>query len=104
VDLVTLYDNFTSMVIQQLEDMGFCRRGEGGPFVAGGRIALGGALPVNPSGGQLAQAFMLSMNNLCETVRQLRGTAGARQVEGADVGLVAGYSGSEHATLLLGRG
>jgi len=102
VDFVTLYDNFTSMVIQQLEDMGFCRRGEGGPFVESGRIALGGALPVNPSGGQLAQAFMLSMNNLCESVRQLRGTAGPRQVAGAEVGLVAGYSGSEHATLLLG--
>src|SRR6184192_1432725 len=104
VDFVTLYDNFTSMVIQQLEDMGFCGRGEGGPFVAGGRIALGGALPVNPSGGQLAQAFMLSMNNLCESVRQLRGAAGPRQVKDAEVGLVAGYSGSEHATLLLGRG
>src|SRR2546422_1462618 len=104
VDFVTLYDNFTSMVIQQLEDMGFCGRGEGGPFVGGGRIALGGALPVNPSGGQLAQAFMLSMNNLCESVRQLRGAAGARQVKDAEGGLVAGYSGSQHATLLLGRG
>jgi acetyl-CoA acetyltransferase len=103
VDFVTLYDNFTSMVIQQLEDMGFCRRGEGGPFVEGGRIALGGALPVNPSGGQLAQAFMLSMNNVCESVRQLRGAAGPRQIPDPEVGLVAGYSGSEHATLLLGR-
>jgi len=103
VDFVTLYDNFTGMVIQQLEDMGFCAHGEGGPFVASGRIALGGALPVNPSGGQLAQAFMLSMNNVCESVRQLRGEAGARQIAGAEVGLVAGYSGSEHATMLLGR-
>jgi acetyl-CoA acetyltransferase len=103
VDFVTLYDNFTAMVIQQLEDLGFCRRGEGGPFVEGGRIAVGGALPVNPSGGQLAQAFCLMMNNVCETVRQLRGAAGPRQVAGAEVGLVAGYSGSEHATLLLGR-
>src|SRR5205809_6334806 len=99
VDFVTLYDNFTSMVIQQLEDMGFCGRGEGGPFVGGGRIALGGVLPVNPSGGQLAQAFMLSMNNLCESVRQLRGAAGPRQVKDAEVRLVAGYSRSEHATL-----
>lgn len=104
VDFVTLYDNFTSMVIQQLEDLGLCRRGEGGPFVAEGRIGIGGALPVNPSGGQLAQAFVLMMNNLCESVRQLRHAAGARQVEGAEVGLVGGYSGSEHATLLLGRG
>jgi acetyl-CoA acetyltransferase len=103
VDFVTLYDNFTGMVIQQLEDLGFCKRGEGGPFVGGGRIALGGALPVNPSGGQLAQAFMLMMNNLCESVRQLRGMAGPRQIPGAGVGLVSGYSGSEHATLVLGR-
>ena len=104
VDFVTLYDNFTSMVIQQLEDLGFCQRGEGGPFVEGGRIAVGGELPVNPSGGQLAQAFVLMMNNLCETVRQLRGAAGPRQVRDAEVGLVAGYSGAQHATLLLGRG
>jgi len=104
VDFVTLYDNFTAMVILQLEDMGFCRRGEGGAFVEAGRIALGGALPVNPSGGQLAQSFMLSMNNLCESVRQLRGAAGPRQIPDAEVGLVAGYSGSEHATMLLGRG
>src|SRR6266446_286074 len=104
VDFVTLYDNFTSMVIQQLEDLGFCQRGEGGPFVEGGRIAVGGELPVNPSGGQLAQAFVLMMNNVCETVRQLRGAAGPRQIRDAEVGLVAGYSGSEHATLLLGRG
>src|SRR5438309_9596827 len=104
VDFVTLYDNFTSMVIQQLEDLGFCQRGEGGPFVEGGRIEVGGELPVNPSGGQLAQAFVLMMNNLCETVRQLRGAAGPRQVRDAEVGLVAGYSGAQHATLLLGRG
>src|SRR3989442_1445186 len=104
IDFVTLYDNFTSMVIQQLEDMGFCGRGEGGPFVGAGRIALGGALPVNPSGGQLAQAFMLSMNNLCESVRPLRGAAGPRAGEDAEGGPGAGHSGSEHATLLLGRG
>ncbi len=103
VDFVTLYDNFTGMVIQQLEDLGFCARGEGGPFVAGGRIAVGGELPVNPSGGQLAQAFILMMNNVCESVRQLRGTAGPRQIARASVGLVSGYSGSEAATLVLGR-
>jgi acetyl-CoA acetyltransferase len=104
VDVVTLYDNFTGMVLTQLEDLGFCARGEGGAFVAGGRIAVGGALPVNPSGGQLAQAFVLMMNGVCETVRQLRGGAGPRQVAGAEVGLVGGYSGSEYAVLLLGRG
>src|SRR2546427_8278012 len=103
VDFVPLYDNFTSMVIQQLEDLGFCPRGGGGPFVEGGRIEVGGELPVNPSGGQLAQGFVLMMNNVCETVRQLRGAAGPRQIRDAEVGLVAGYSGAQHATLLLGR-
>ena len=104
VDFVALYDNFTALVIQQLEDMGFCRRGEGGPFVEGGRIELGGALPVNPSGGQLAQAFVFSMNHVVEAVRQLRGEAGPRQVAGAEVGVVTGYTGAQHATLVLGRG
>src|SRR5438132_759508 len=104
VDFVALYDNFTALVIQQLEDMGFCGRGEGGPFVEGGRIELGGGLPVNPSGGQLAQAFVFSMNHVVEAVRQLRGEAGPRQVAGADVGVVTGYTGAQHATLVLGSG
>jgi acetyl-CoA acetyltransferase len=103
VSFVTLYDNFTAMVLQQLEDMGFCPRGAGGPFVASGAIALGGRLPVNPSGGQLAQAFVLTMNNLAESVRQLRGAAGPRQIPNARVGCLGGYSGSEYTTLLLGR-
>src|SRR5256885_14896141 len=60
VDFVALYDNFTALVIQQLEDMGFCARGEGGPFVEGGRIELGGALPVNPSGGPLPPSLVFS--------------------------------------------
>jgi acetyl-CoA acetyltransferase len=104
VDFVALYDNFTAQVLIQLEDLGFCRRGEGGPFVESGAIALGGALPVNPSGGQLAQAFVFMMNGVCEAVRQLRGAAGHRQVAGAEVGLVGGYAGAEYAVLLLGRG
>ncbi|TMA64840.1 MAG: acetyl-CoA acetyltransferase, partial [Deltaproteobacteria bacterium] len=88
----------------QLEDMGFCRRGEGGPFVEGGRIELGGALPVNPSGGQLAQAFVFSTNHVVEAVRQLRGEAGQRQIASAEVGVVTGYTGAQHATLVLGSG
>src|SRR2546425_222637 len=76
VDFVALYDNFTALVIQQLEDMGFCGRGEGGPFVEGGRIELGGGLPVNPSGGQLAQAFVFSMNHLLQALHPLPRAAG----------------------------
>ncbi|MGH7804577.1 MAG: thiolase family protein, partial [Candidatus Binatia bacterium] len=104
VDFVELYDNFTGMVLQQLEDLGFCGRGEGGGFVGdGSRIALGGALPVNTAGGQLAQAFCYSANFVVEAVRQLRGECGARQVASAEVGLVCGYTGGQYAVAALGR-
>jgi acetyl-CoA acetyltransferase len=102
VDFAQIYDNFTLMVIEQLEDLDFCAKGEGGPFVANGRIELGGELPVNTSGGQLAQSFMLSGNLMVEAVRQLRGECGPRQVADAKVGLVTGYAGAEHATVILG--
>ncbi len=103
IDFAQVYDNFTSMVIEQLEDLGFCAKGEGGPFVADGRIELGGVLPVNTAGGQLAQAFILSANVMVEAVRQLRGECGARQVADARLGLVTGYTGAEHATVILAR-
>ncbi|MGH7856262.1 MAG: thiolase family protein [Candidatus Binatia bacterium] len=104
VDFVELYDNFTSMVLQQLEDLGFCDRGESGAFVESGAIAIGGALPVNTSGGMLSQAFVLSGNLVVEAVRQLRGGCGARQVADAEVGLVGGYTGAQYAVALLGKG
>ena len=103
VDFAALYDNFTGMVVQQLEDLGFCRPGEGGGFVSGGRVELDGELPLATAGGQLAGAFLLGGNLVTEAVKQLRGAGEARQVAGAEVGLVAGYAGAEHATLLLGR-
>jgi acetyl-CoA acetyltransferase len=103
VDFVQLYDNFTAMVIVQLEDLGFCKRGEGGPFVEGGRIALGGELPVNTAGGMLSQAFMFSANLVVEAVRQLRGECGERQIADAGVGLVTGYTGAQYAAAILGR-
>src|SRR2546422_1935419 len=98
VDFVALYDNLTALVIQQLEDMGFCARGEGGPFVEGGRIELGGALPVNPSGGQLAQAFVFSVNHVVEAVRQLRGGAGPRPGADAEGGGVTRHTGAQPRT------
>lgn len=104
VDFVELYDNFTIIALEQLEDLGFCAKGEGGAFVEGGRIELGGALPFNTAGGQLAQAYVLSANLMVEAVRQLRGDCGVRQVAGAKVGLVTGYTGAEHVTVLLGAG
>ena len=102
VDFLQIYDNFTSMVIEQLEDLGFCSKGEGGPFVEGGRIEIGGELPVNTAGGQLSQAFILSANLVVEAVRQLRAECGKRQVPDAKLGLVTGYTGAEHSTMILG--
>lgn len=105
IDLVQLYDAFTINPILFLEDMGFCEKGEGGPFVSGGRIAPGGDLPVNTNGGGLSCVHpgMYSMFGLVEAVRQLRGECGERQVKQARTALVHGNGGvlSAQATTVL---
>ena len=74
----------------QLEDYGFCKRGEGGPFVESGALRYGtGSLPVNTHGGQLSEAYIIGMTHIREAVEQLRGTA-VNQVENAEVALVTG--------------
>jgi acetyl-CoA acetyltransferase len=91
VDFAQIYDCFTFEVIQQLEEAGFCKRGEGGAFAEGGRIELGGELPVNTHGGLLSEAHVLGVGHIVEAVRQLRGTADERQVVGAAIGAVTGW-------------
>jgi acetyl-CoA acetyltransferase len=108
VDVAQIYDSFTITVLLNLEDLGFCGKGEGGAFVADGRLGPGGALPTNTSGGGLAYTHpgMLGIFLIIEAVRQLRGGLGERQVPGAEVALAHGTGGvlSVHSTLLLGRG
>jgi acetyl-CoA acetyltransferase len=106
IDVVQLYDAFTINTILFLEDLGFCPKGEGGRFVAEGRIAPGGALPVNTNGGGLSCAHpgMYGLIAIVEAVRQLKGEAPGRQVEDAELALAHGNGGvlSSQATVILG--
>ncbi len=90
VDVAEIYDCFTFTVINQLEDIGFCKKGEGGAFVEGGRIQIGGQLPVNTHGGLLSQGHIMGMNHIVEGVKQVRGASDV-QVKNAEVCLVSGY-------------
>ena len=91
IDAAMIYDCFTFEVIHQLEEAGFCPRGDGGPFVSSGAIRLGGTLPVNPHGGLLAEGHLGGLAHVAEAVVQLRGEAGARQVPGARTIAVTGW-------------
>ncbi|PWE31484.1 thiolase [Pararhodobacter marinus] len=106
VDVVELYDAFTINTILMLEDLGFCPKGEGGRFVADGAIAPGGRLPVNTNGGGLSCVHpgMYGLFTMVEATRQLNGTAGRRQVAGAELAVSHGNGGvlSSQALLVLG--
>lgn len=104
VDVLALYDPFTIVSLMQVEDMGFCPKGEGGPFCAGRRLHYdGGGLPLNTHGGMLSHAYVLGIAHVGELVRQLRGDAAA-QVQGAEVAVYGGYTGHMASTLVLARG
>lgn len=107
VDFAELYDCFTYVVLAEIEDYGFCAKGEGRDFVHGGRIQIDGQLPVNTHGGLLSQGHVEGMMHVVEAVRQLRGgqVEPERQVPDARIGLVSGHGGqmSTHGTLILGR-
>jgi len=108
IDVALLYDHFSPMVLMQLEDYGFCERGQGNDFVLDGNIRYcpdpaPGQVPVNTHGGQLSEAYIIGMTHILEGVEQMRGVA-VNQVEGAEHALVTG--GPAHlpvSGLILGR-
>ena len=104
-----LYDCFTYTLLVQLEDYGFCAKGEGGPFSEAGNLEFEGSLLTNTSGGLLSEVFLQGWVPISEAVQQLRGTCGPRQVENAEIALVSNNGGyglsalETHATLILRR-
>ena len=107
IDVAGIYDCFTGTVIMMLEDLGFCKKGEGGAFVESGEITYGGKIPTNTHGGMLSYAhpgIPAAWFHFAEVVRQLRGACGERQVAGAELGLVhtLGAGFSTQASTVLG--
>ncbi|WP_306356905.1 MULTISPECIES: lipid-transfer protein [unclassified Nocardia] len=95
-----LYDHFTPFVLMQLEELGFCPRGEAKDFIADGAIELGGRLPLNTHGGQLGEAYIHGMNGIAEGVRQIRGTS-VNQVDGLENIIVTAGTGVPTSGLIL---
>ena len=106
VDVCELYDAFTYMLLITLEDLGFCAKGEGGPFVADGKLRLGGALPDQHRRRGLSACHpgQRGLFLIVEATQQLRGEAGERQVADAEVACVSGTGGwfCSNGTMLLG--
>ena len=100
VKMAVLYDHYTPYVLMQLEELGFCGRGEAKDFIADGAIELGGRLPLNTHGGQLGEAYIHGMNGIAEGVRQIRGTS-VNQVEGDAPVLVTAGTGVPTSALVL---
>ncbi|HEX4894570.1 MAG TPA: thiolase family protein [Hyphomicrobiaceae bacterium] len=103
VDFAEVYDCFTISCLLQIEEIGFCKRGEGAAFIREKGMGIGGGLPINTHGGLLSHSYLLGVEHVIEAVRQLRGEAGAGQVRDARVGLVGGLSNPDYGVVLLGR-
>jgi acetyl-CoA acetyltransferase len=102
VQTAILYDHFTPFVLMQLEELGFCGRGEAKDLIADGGIEIDGRLPVNPNGGQLGEAYIHGMNGIAEAVRQVRGTS-VNQVPDVENVLVTAGTGVPTSGLILSR-
>ena len=101
MDVAEIYDCFTYSVIMQLEGLGFCKEGEGGPFVEAGHIEKTGSLPTNTHGGLLSEAYIHGFNHVLEAVRQLRHEAGDRQIKDAKVALTTAGAMTCGSAMLL---
>ena len=101
IQTAVIYDHFTPLVLPQLEEFGFCERGEAKEFLRDGNVELGGRLPINTHGGQLGEAYIQGMNGIAEGVRQVRGTS-VNQVDGVEHVLVTAGTGVPTSALVLG--
>jgi len=101
IQTAVIYDHFTPFVLCQLEEFGFCGRGEAKDFLRDGNVELGGALPINTHGGQLGEAYIHGMNGIAEGVRQVRGTS-VNQVKEVEHVLVTAGTGVPTSGLILG--
>jgi acetyl-CoA acetyltransferase len=101
IQTAVIYDHFTPLVLPQLEEFGFCGRGEAKEFLRDGNVELGGRLPINTHGGQLGEAYIHGMNGIAEGVRQVRGTS-VNQVGGVEHVLVTAGTGVPTSALVLG--
>ena len=99
--MAEIYDCFTSTVLFGLEGLGFCEKGEGGPFAASGAIALDGSIPTNTNGGMLSEAYIHGVNVIAEAVNQLRGGAGVLQVPDAENAIVTSGAWQNGSGLIL---
>ena len=102
IGLFQLYDAYSFLILQQLEDFGACPSGELAGLAAAGRLEITGDLPLNPNGGLLSEGYVHGLNNIVEAVEQLRGTAGERQVPNLETALCTGFGGSFGSAALLG--